>query len=186
MLASVPYIDFGHTIPAVSVATGALNSCAIFANGRATCWGHNNYGQNGQDTNQRSGQNVANPVSDLGFIQFPLRTGDNPGPATAHARVSQIAMGRHHACALLEGGAISCFGRNTWGQIGRVTAGAWGDNTGEIGAGLVTMQFADTVPAVQIDAGNHHTCAVFANGGARCWGLNSNGQLGLVATSTFC
>jgi hypothetical protein len=62
----------------------------------------------------------------------------------------------------------------------------WGDNAGEIGAGLVTMQFADTVPAVQIDAGNHHTCAVFANGGARCWGLNSNGQLGLVATSTFC
>src|SRR5205814_142039 len=32
--------------------------------------------------------------------------------------------------------------------------------------------------AVAISAGTSHTCAVLADGTARCWGFNGNGQLG--------
>ncbi len=32
--------------------------------------------------------------------------------------------------------------------------------------------------ATQITAGESHTCAVVAGGAVKCWGNNSNGQLG--------
>jgi alpha-tubulin suppressor-like RCC1 family protein len=36
-----------------------------------------------------------------------------------------------------------------------------------------------------IRAGASHTCALFHDGGLRCWGLNARGQLGLASTTTY-
>ena len=38
------------------------------------------------------------------------------------------------------------------------------------------------VSATAIAAGGSHTCAVVTGGGLRCWGSNSNGQLGIGGT----
>jgi len=38
--------------------------------------------------------------------------------------------------------------------------------------------------AVALAAGGSHTCALLADGTARCWGLNDFGQLGSAANSS--
>ena len=38
--------------------------------------------------------------------------------------------------------------------------------------------------AVAINAGYSHTCAVLADGTAKCWGYNHDGQLGINTVST--
>ncbi len=44
---------------------------------------------------------------------------------------------------------------------------------------LAPSPCAHTVKYTQISAGNNHTCAVFENGSAQCWGSNFYGELGI-------
>ena len=41
---------------------------------------------------------------------------------------------------------------------------------------------SDSVP-IAVAAGGNHSCALLHNGQVFCWGLNSNGQLGIGNTS---
>ena len=61
----------------------------------------------------------------------------------------------------------------------------WGDNQrGQLGIGNTVNQATPvSVPGLEsgviaIDSGGNRTCAVLADGTAKCWGHNSLGQLG--------
>src|SRR4029079_7696197 len=73
-----------------------------------------------------------------------------------------------HACALRATGTVSCWGKNTVGQLGSGTQGS--------------VYRARSVPGVAnataITAGNRFTCALIADGTITCWGDNYYGQLG--------
>jgi alpha-tubulin suppressor-like RCC1 family protein len=66
----------------------------------------------------------------------------------------------------------------------RVTVPESGVSTGPIrvttsgGTSTNTILFVINAAPTAIDAGASHTCAVLADGTARCWGLNSSSQLG--------
>jgi alpha-tubulin suppressor-like RCC1 family protein len=88
-----------------------------------------------------------------------------------------IGAGHRHTCAAWEG-RVACWGEATYGQIGRAatTSCSDGDHTGPCDPapgwvdGLESNMSAVTALA-------NHTCAI-VDGGLRCWGDGSYGQLG--------
>ncbi len=82
---------------------------------------------------------------------------------------SSIAVGRAHACAIVTGGRIACWGDNTHGQCGLAGGAA------SVAPTLVGDSDFDGFE--KIAAGARHTCA--ARGAELyCWGDNSRGQVG--------
>jgi alpha-tubulin suppressor-like RCC1 family protein len=101
-------------------------------------------------------------------------------------RAIRVAAGAYHVCAVFSNGGVRCWGDNTYGNLGRGNTATWGALPGEM-ALLGDIAFATpTERAVDISAVAHHTCALFAGDlGARCWGRNDYGQLGLGHTNAI-
>jgi len=140
-----------------SVASGNGHSCALLTTGAVQCWGYNAYGQLGDGTTT----DRATPVSVSG-----LSSG-----------VTTIAVGRRQSCAIMSAGDVLCWGLNTAGQLGV------GTQTGpETCDGIACSRTPVSVPGVSgaasIASGGFHTCAITSAGGAKCWGANTNGQVG--------
>ncbi len=85
-----------------------------------------------------------------------------------------VAAGLEHSCALSSYGAVQCWGRNNYGQLGD---GSTYDSSAPVGV----VGMASAVAAIV--AGGHHTCVLLLSGGVHCWGLNDNGQLGTNSTT---
>ncbi len=143
--------------------------CAI-RQGQVRCWGLNDYGQLGIG----SSANLGDDPGDLpaGAVEVPVNS-----PAT---NVAMVTSGRRHTCVLLDPydqdqeNTIRCWGNAHYGKLGwGLEGGSYGDQPGEV-------ELTEVIPlnAVDIAAGDLHTCAVLAEGGVRCWGYASYGQLG--------
>lgn len=79
-----------------------------------------------------------------------------------------LSAGGTHACAIVGGGRIRCWGSNQYGQLGN-------GSTTNSATPVVVSGITD---AVAVSAGGSHTCALLSSGQVRCWGLNATGQLG--------
>ena len=151
----------------VSADAGDRFTCAVLSGGRAKCWGNNAVGQLGQgDTQNRTAVDL-----NLGD---KLRTIDVGGGR----RVKSITTGTVHACALLDNGSVKCWGFGSEGQLGYGNTLSLGDNNGEMGSALPAVNLGTGRRAKALAAGNYHTCALLDNNTVKCWGLNSDGQLG--------
>jgi alpha-tubulin suppressor-like RCC1 family protein len=88
--------------------------------------------------------------------------------------VQALTAGFFHTCALLPGGAVRCWGRGNNGRLGY-------GNTAWVGLADTPADVGDVDVggvAVQLVAGNAHTCALLVGGTVRCWGWGAQGQLG--------
>ncbi len=140
------------------LGAGHYFSCGLMSNGELRCWGSNYYGQLGVGI-QVSRQLTPTTVTGLG------------GTALS------IAIGRDHACAVLDNGQARCWGNNDHGQLGNGSLSAPRQRLEPVHvSGLGTS-------VEEIAAGADHTCARSASGDVRCWGSNSHGQLGNGQTS---
>ena len=84
-----------------------------------------------------------------------------------------------HSCALLTGGAIKCWGHNNFYQLGVGDGSRLNRNTPVDVSGISTA----TSIALGGSAFGYYSCALLTGGTIKCWGDNSNGQLG-VGTNT--
>lgn len=183
---------------ATMIAAGAQHTCALRATGAVVCWGQNSNGQLGDSSMTRRTAPVAvTGLTDAVWIAAGLahtcavratgavvcwgdngdsQIGDGAGGArrTSPAMVvgitdaTRVTAGSGHTCALRGAGAVSCWGRNTAGQLGDAS-------TTRRGTPVAAMGLAD---ATDLSAGAIHTCAVRATGTVMCWGDNAEGQLG--------
>ena len=157
---------------------GASFGCARSRLGHVKCWGYNDVGQLGIGNTTTMGDNENEMGLNLPFVSLG-----------ANRTATDIAVGYHHACAILDTGNVTCWGKNNYGQLGiEITSGIYqsiGDTSTELGENLVRVDLGTGRTAVQIDAGDYHTCALLDNGNVKCWGWNQHGQLGIGNMTTI-
>lgn len=134
-----------------SVSAGGLHTCAVTANGAVLCWGANLHGQLGSATSHSDKSTTPLNVVGLG------------------SGVATVSTGTFHTCALTTGGAVKCWGDNTYGGLGNGATTSSVTPVGVIGLGSGVFG---------ISAGHQSTCAVTTGGATGCWGYNLTGQLG--------
>ncbi|MEQ8842714.1 MAG: S-layer homology domain-containing protein, partial [Acidimicrobiales bacterium] len=153
-------IDLGSGRTAAAVASGRGHTCALLDDGAVKCWGDNSSGQLGLgDTTVRDGVPPA---------AVPLGTGRT---------ATEITTGASHTCAVLDTGAIKCWGSNLSGQLGLGDTDDRGDDPGEMGDDLPAVELG--AAAITVAGGYNNTCALLVGGQVKCWGVNSNGELGI-------
>ena len=132
-----------------SLSASYKHICALTQAGGVKCWGRNYHGELGDGTTD----NRPYPVDVWG-----LSSG-----------VKQIAAGGFHTCALLETGALKCWGVNWHGQVG---------NRLTMTTHLIPVDAVGLSNLKGIGAGKYHTCVITESGGVQCFGYNMFGQLG--------
>ena len=99
-----------------------------------------------------------------------------PGaPAVARS----LSAGGVTTCARRDGGQVTCWGQNGSGELGLGDTANRGDDFGEMGANLASIDLGPGRTATAVSAGRHHTCVLLDTAQVKCWGDNVFGQLGL-------
>ena len=111
---SVPVQVTGIT-DATAITAGNGHSCALHQEGTISCWGSNQHGQLG---NGQSGRDNLSwlPVRVEDIIDATAITA-----VTSHFYTSANSPPESRTCALHQDGTISCWGSNSWGQLGNGT-----------------------------------------------------------------
>lgn len=143
----------------VEVAAGANFACARRTDGTVWCWGNNANGHLG------TGAMDTSPLRSR-----PARVVAGGGSSDPLADTVQLAAQAEHTCAVMRLGALRCWGRNHFGQLGH-DASAYLYAADPLAVGRVGE-------VVEARPGATHTCARLRDGSVRCWGNNRLGALG--------
>ena len=146
----------GSSIKVIQLTAGFDHTCALLDNGAVRCWGDNYQGQLGYEKTRVKqwvgGQDGRSPAS--------------VGDVTLGEPVKQIDAGTHYTCALLERGAVRCWGNNDFGQIA--------DSSVHKDVTILTPEeLKQGLQVTQVSAGGWHACSLLSDGGVRCWGAGA-------------
>jgi len=146
----------GLTSGVTAIGTGPQHACAVLNTGAVKCWGWNGNGRLGNGSTSGGSSTPVDVVS-------------------LAARAIAVDAGQFFSCALLITGQVQCWGQSYYGQLG-------GSNNSSTDYG--TPQTVSNISnAVAISTGYTHACALLSTGAVQCWGLNTDGQIGIGSTS---
>jgi alpha-tubulin suppressor-like RCC1 family protein len=195
-------IDSGVSYSQISL--GSYHSCGITSTGILKCWGYNVNSQIGNGTVTQS----TTPVvidSGVSYSQIGLGTSHTCGITTAGAlkcwglntngqlgnnstvisstpflidsgtNYSQVVSGSNHTCGITTAGALKCWGGNAQGQLG--------NNSTSQSLSPITIDSGVTYTKLSPMPTATHTCAITSATATpantlKCWGDNSNSQIG--------
>ncbi|HWB80872.1 MAG TPA: hypothetical protein VG755_38180, partial [Nannocystaceae bacterium] len=130
-----------------------LSACvALRDGGTVRCFGMNMHGQLG-----------------LGSTDFDAHA--TPAEVPGLDGVVDVSTNGRHACALRSDGSVRCWGDNSYGQLG--------DGTTTHRFSPVDVSGLSAVnEGPQVATGMYHGCGLRSDGTVKCWGDNSEGQIG--------
>jgi alpha-tubulin suppressor-like RCC1 family protein len=173
---TVTFKDGDDTLDTVNVDTvgvgqplmvGGRYACAL-SQSRAKCWGSNAGGELGTASND--GFDVAMPPADVTGLSSSTR------PVALSGRGG-------HTCALISDGRVKCWGDNRHAQLGLGFASVYDPGPGVVRSGSILASTGSVTGATAVAAGALFTCILTNAGGVKCWGRNSEGQLGSITGS---
>lgn len=146
----------GQDTSLTSLSMGANHACAL-ADGKLLCWGGGLEGQG---------------AFHLSSASFPPLRRTVPTLANTTLRFKQVASGYFFSCGISQTDQVYCWGAGSYGQLGN----------GSIGVRTVPTIIADSSSyskiAVSSTSGAHACGILAATRELRCWGWNSDGQVG--------
>ncbi len=175
---ALPAIQLGTGRYALSIAAESANVCAVLDDRSVACWGWDGGGE--------LGIGEENPYQDAQCIgDQPGEMGDNLVRSDLGSkRAVNVAAGSFHMCALFADATVKCWGTNqSLGQLGlgdQEERGNWPPNLGD---NLPVVDVGTGRTVKNVTAGNYHTCVILDNDTLKCWGANTEGQLGLGDTA---
>ncbi|MBI3071699.1 MAG: hypothetical protein HYY84_06170 [Deltaproteobacteria bacterium] len=186
-------------VNAIAVGAGHLSTCALIADGTAKCWGDNTHGTLGNGT---YGNTSAIPVAVSGVAGarslamghyhacvldgegatkcWGLNDSGQIGDGTTNSKLqatrvvglsaTEIAAGSKFTCAIVGNGRVKCWGEGTYNNLGRAS-------TANSSAPVLVEGIGDN-EAKSLHLGSFHGCAAIVDGTLKCWGYNSEGNVG--------
>jgi cysteine-rich repeat protein len=164
----LPYVDLGAGRTAQRIAAGSYHTCALLDNFDLKCWGSNSSGQLGRG--DYSG--IGGSPGQMGDYLSPLDLG------VARFAINVFAN-YYNTCAILDTGALKCWGYNGGGQLGQGNTDSIGDQPYEMGDNLPPIELGYGRTAIAAAMGYNHTCAILDSHELKCWGDSNYGQVGL-------
>lgn len=146
----------------VDISNGT--GCAVHVNDKLYCWGNNQRGQLGNETNINSGTPIE-PV-----LTFVGKTNNFKQVATYRYPFSWQEA---HTCALHADDTFVCTGEVRHGKLGTSHT-----DYKDVFTEIDMTAHAESNDFIDIDVGEDQSCGIHSSGKVFCWGSNSAGILG--------
>lgn len=163
-------LSLGTGRTALGIAAGSEHTCVRLDDSSTKCWGRANAGQLGQGAITNRGDSASEMGNNLAVTSL----GTGLTTASIHASFQ-------HGCAVMNTGAVKCWGLNTYGNLGKGNTNTLGDGAGEMGDNLTAISLNSTVS--QFAMGLYHNCILSTTAEVKCWGRATQGALGNGTTT---
>lgn len=169
--------ELGEHLPRVKLGTGrkakAISAshhftCALLDDGGVKCWGSNLQGELGLGSYLPRGSSAGSMGDALPEIDL----------GTGRTAVAITTGQGGFVCAILDNGAVKCWGENGGGELGIGSSTTLGTHPGEMGDALPAVNLGAGRTAIAIASGYTHTCVILDDQSVKCWGLSADGALG--------